>query len=203
MKTLFALALALATFTAHAEDKVFKSTTLTPYEELQDWFMDGVDIPYTSFSRDYHIGRCFSAWDQTRPTGAIAASIERRGNDDAGPGFPGSEKKVFAFTAYPGADPAVFDNFPWMPNGTDGRREFRQVAMQNWHRFSAITNLDSLEHYYDIEPNGRADDLIEIVQGREYMVSKRTNLIAQNRNGRFSPAGEVLQMCYYFISAMK
>src|SRR6218665_1238176 len=88
MKTLFALALALVTFTAHAEDKVFKSTTLTPYEELQDWFMDGVDIPYMGFSRNYHIGRCFSVWDQVRPTAAIVAGIERRYGDDAGPGFP-------------------------------------------------------------------------------------------------------------------
>jgi hypothetical protein len=203
MKTLLALALALTTFAAQAEENVFKSTTLTPYQELQEWFAEGIDIPYMDFSRDYHIGRCFDLVSQARPTAAIMASMERRTGDDAGPGFPGSEKKIFQFTAYAGADPATFDRFPWLPNGTDGRREFRQVAAQNWHHFSPITNLDSLTHYYDIEPNGRQDDLIEIVQGTEYMISKRTNLITQNRNGRFSPAGEVLQMCYYFIRAMK
>lgn len=202
MKYLIALALGLS-LTAQAEDKVFKSATLTPYLELQEWFAEGVDIPYMEFSRDYHIGRCFDVWSQTRPTAAIVASLEKRNGDDAGPGFPGSEKKIFQFTAYAGADPAIFDRFPRLPNGTDGRREFHQVAIQNWNHFSPLTSLDSLTHYYDIEPNGRLDDQIEIVQGREYMISKRTNLISQNRNGRFSPAGEVLQMCYYFIRSMQ
>lgn len=203
MKTLIGLTLALISVSAHAQENVFRSATLTPYQELQEWFAEGVDIAYAEFAPDYHIGRCFDVANQTRPTAAIVASMQRQTGEDAGPGFPGVERKIFQFTSYLGADPAIFDRFPWLPNGVDGRREFRQVAANNWRFISPLEGMNSLTHYYDMEPNGRLDDKIEIVQGREYMISKRTNLIAQHRNGRFSPAGEVLQMCYYFIRAMK
>ena len=172
----------------------------TGFEELHDWFMMGLPVRFNDV-RGFYSGRCFSAFQPNAARNGLLTFFERRMGDDWGPGFPPATEQKFLYMVGRGQPVDYFDYFP---HAGANPQNVAEVARQSWFHLSVATEGDSLSVLSDIEPNGRWDFNTEIVQYRDFLVMRETNLIGQvlpdpwtGQQGYFN-AGNVRSMCYFF-----